>query len=127
MNTVVLVTTGAYITWSHYALLAGNREDSLEGLYFTIVLALFFTCLQYYEYALAPFNISDGVYGSVFYMTTGLHGSHVLIGSIFLMVCFYRMWTNQFSTTHHVGFECAAWYWHFVDIVWIFVYFFIYW
>jgi len=127
LNTVVLVSSGAYITYSHYALLAGHKEDSLEGLWFTILLAMFFTCLQYYEYALAPFNISDGVYGSVFYMTTGLHGSHVIIGTIFLMVCFFRMLANQFTTTHHVGFECASWYWHFVDIVWIFVYFFIYW
>jgi len=127
LNTVVLVSSGAYITWAHYAILAGNREDALEGIWCTIVLALFFTMLQYYEYALAPFNISDGVYGSVFYMTTGLHGSHVLIGSIFLMVCFYRMCIRQYTTTHHVGFELASWYWHFVDIVWIFVYFFIYW
>lgn len=127
LNTVVLVTSGAYITWAHYALLAGNREDTLEGIWSTMVLAGFFTVLQYYEYALAPFNISDGVYGSVFYMTTGLHGSHVIIGTLFLTVCFFRALLSGFTTTQHVGFECAAWYWHFVDIVWIFVYFFIYW
>lgn len=127
LNTIVLVTSGAFITWSHHAILAGYRKDSIEALIYTIILAAFFTLLQYYEYCVAPFNISDGVYGSVFYMTTGLHGSHVLIGTIFLIVCLYRLIAHHFTTTHHVGFECAAWYWHFVDIVWIFVYFFIYW
>jgi len=127
LNTVVLVTSGAYITWCHYAILAGYRKDSIEALVYTIILALFFTLLQYYEYCVAPFNISDSVYGSVFYMTTGLHGSHVLIGTLFLIVCLYRLIAHHFTTTHHIGFECGAWYWHFVDIVWIFVYFFIYW
>jgi len=126
-NTVVLISSGAFITWSHYAMLAGDRNEALEGLFFTIFLAILFTFLQYSEYSMAAFNISDGVYGSVFYMTTGLHGSHVIIGSIFLLVCFYRLYAGHFTKTHHVGFECASWYWHFVDIVWIFVYFFIYW
>jgi heme/copper-type cytochrome/quinol oxidase subunit 3 len=127
LNTIVLVTSGAYITWSHYALLAGVRKDAIEALAYTIGLAIFFTFLQYYEYSVAPFNISDSVYGSVFYMLTGLHGSHVIIGTIFLSVCLYRLVAHHFTKTHHVGFELAAWYWHFVDIVWIFVYFFIYW
>jgi len=127
LNTLVLVTSGAYITWSHYAILAGYRKESIEALIYTIILAAFFTLLQYYEYCVAPFNISDSVYGSVFYMTTGLHGSHVLIGTIFLSVCLYRLINNHFTRTHHLGFEFASWYWHFVDIVWIFVYFFIYW
>jgi len=127
LNTFVLITSGAFITWAHYAILAGYRKDSLEALTYTILLALFFTFLQYYEYSVAQFNISDGIYGSVFYMTTGLHGSHVLIGTIFLLICLYRLINYHFTRTHHVGFECAAWYWHFVDIVWIFVYFFIYW
>ena len=127
LNTLVLVSSGAFITWAHYALLAGNRDDALEGVWSTMVLAAFFTVLQYYEYTFAPFNISDGVYGSVFYMTTGLHGSHVIIGTLFLTVCFFRILSDTESRTQHVGFECASWYWHFVDIVWIFVYFFIYW
>jgi len=127
LNTLVLVTSGAFITWSHYAILAGYRKDSIEALIYTIILALFFTLLQYYEYCVAPFNISDSVYGSVFYMTTGLHGSHVLIGTIFLTVCLYRLINQHFTRTHHIGFEMASWYWHFVDIFWIFVYFFIYW
>ena len=127
LNTFVLVTSGAYITWAHHAILAGNRKESIEALIYTIVLAVFFTLLQAYEYNVAPFNISDSVYGSVFYMTTGLHGSHVAIGTIFLIVCLYRLINHHFTRSHHVGFECGAWYWHFVDIVWIFVYFFIYW
>jgi len=127
LNTLVLVTSGAFITWSHYSLLVGDRDQTIEALVGTIGLALFFTMLQYYEYSVAPFNISDSVYGSVFYMLTGLHGSHVIIGTLFLIVCLYRLTEHHFTKTHHVGFECGAWYWHFVDIVWIFVYFFVYW
>ncbi len=127
LNTFVLVTSGAYITWAHYAILAGYRKESINALVATIILAAFFTALQAFEYNVAPFNISDSVFGSVFYMTTGLHGSHVLIGTIFLVVCLFRHIAHHFTRTHHVGFECASWYWHFVDIVWIFVYFFIYW
>ena len=127
LNTFVLVTSGAYITWTHYAILAGYRKDAIKSLIYTIILAAFFTVLQAYEYNASPFNISDSVYGSVFYMTTGLHGTHVLIGTIFLIICLIRLIAHHFTRTHHVGFECASWYWHFVDIVWIFVYFFIYW
>jgi len=127
LNTFVLVTSGAFITWTHYSILAGYRKDSINSLIYTIILAAIFTLLQVYEYSVSPFNISDSVYGSVFYMTTGLHGSHVLIGTIFLIVCLIRLISHHFTRTHHVGFECASWYWHFVDIVWIFVYFFIYW
>lgn len=127
LNTLVLVTSGAFITWSHYSLLVGDRDQTIEALVGTIGLALFFTMLQYYEYSVAPFNISDSIYGSVFYMLTGLHGSHVIIGTLFLIVCLYRLTERHFTKTHHVGFECGAWYWHFVDIVWIFVYFFVYW
>ena len=127
LNTVVLVTSGAFITWSHYGFLSGFRVESSEALVYTIGLAIYFTLLQYFEYCFAPFTISDSVYGSVFFMTTGLHGSHVLIGTLFLLVCLYRLYNYHFTTTHHLGFECASWYWHFVDIVWIFVFFFIYW
>jgi cytochrome c oxidase subunit 3 len=127
LNTFVLITSGAYVTWSHHALLAGNRKESIEALIYTILLAIFFTFLQAYEYAVAPFNISDSVYGSVFYMTTGLHGFHVIIGTLTLIVCLYRLVAHHFTREQHVGYECGAWYWHFVDIVWIFVYFFIYW
>jgi len=127
LNTFVLVNSGAFITWAHYSLLAGYRKQTINALIYTIALALFFTFLQGVEYAKAPFNISDSVYGSVFYMTTGLHGSHVLIGTIFLIVCFFRLLAHHFTAKCHVGFESAIWYWHFVDVVWIFVYLFIYW
>jgi len=127
LNTFVLVTSGAYVNWAQYSILAGYRRQAINGLALTIILAIWFTFLQGFEYVTAPFNISDGIYGSVFYMTTGLHGFHVIIGTLFLIVCLYRLVQHHFTKTHHVGFECAAWYWHFVDIVWIFVYFFVYW
>lgn len=126
LNTLVLITSGAFLTWSHFAILSGYRKESLEALIYTILLAIFFTLLQYYEYCVASFNISDSVYGSVFYMTTGLHGSHVLIGTIFLIVTLYRLKNFHFTKTSHLGFELASWYWHFVDIVWLFLYIFIY-
>lgn len=127
LNTFVLLTSGAFITWTHYSILGGTRKAALNSLLATIILALFFTLLQRYEYIHAPFNISDGIYGSTFYMITGLHGSHVIIGSIFLLICFYRLIQHHFTKKVHVGFESGSWYWHFVDIVWIFVYIFIYW
>lgn len=127
LNTFVLVTSGAFITWTHYSILGGDREGAINSLLCTLILAIFFTLLQRYEYINAPFNISDGIYGSTFYGTTGLHGLHVIIGSIFLFVCFIRLLKHHFTKKIHVGFECASWYWHFVDIVWIFVYIFVYW
>jgi len=89
-------------------MLAGYRKESIDALFYTIYLAIFFTILQVYEYNVAPFNISDSVYGSVFYMTTGLHGTHVFIGTIFLTVCLIRHLKYHFTRTHHVGFECGA-------------------
>ena len=127
LNTFVLLNSGAFVTWAHHGLLAGLRKQTINALIFTIILALFFTALQYFEYKTADFSINDSVYGSVFYMTTGLHGSHVLIGSIFLIVCLIRLINHHFTKKHHLGLEFAIWYWHFVDIVWIFVYLFIYW
>jgi len=127
LNTFVLLNSGAFVTWAHYSLLAGYRKQTINSLLFTIILAMFFTCLQALEYAQASFNISDSVYGSVFYMTTGLHGAHVLIGTIFLTVCLVRLIQHHFTKKHHIGLENAIWYWHFVDVVWIFVYLFIYW
>lgn len=127
LNTFVLLNSGAFVTWAHYSLLAGLRQQSINALLYTIILALFFTGLQAYEYINASFNISDGIYGTVFYMTTGLHGSHVIIGSLFLIACLIRLIKHHFTKKNHVGLECAIWYWHFVDVVWIFVYLFIYW
>lgn len=126
LNTLVLLNSGVFITYSHYSFLAGRLKDTIEGLVYTIALAIFFTFLQAFEYIEAPFTLSDGIYGSVFFLTTGLHGFHVIIGSIFLIVCLWRLIENHFTINSHVGFESAIWYWHFVDVVWIFVYLFIY-
>lgn len=126
LNTFILLNSGAFVTWVHYGVINQLRHQTIVAFFYTIGLAIFFTALQVYEYCNALFNISDSVFGSVFYMTTGLHGSHVLVGSIFLTVCLIRLIKHQFTVTNHVGLECAIWYWHFVDIVWIFLYSFYY-
>lgn len=126
-NTVFLLTSGASVTWSHHALLVRAKKHSLVGLIFTLVLAIFFLSLQSIEYIKAPFNISDGIYGSCFYMTTGFHGFHVFVGTIALLVSLIRMTLNHFTREHHFGFESAIWYWHFVDVVWLFLFINVYW
>jgi cytochrome c oxidase subunit 3 len=98
-----------------------------EGFIYTLLLAFLFTLLQLYEYIEAPFNISDGIYGSTFFMATGFHGFHVIIGTTFIAVCFFRFLRSHFTKQHHFGFEAAAWYWHFVDVVWLFLFISIYW
>jgi cytochrome c oxidase subunit 3 len=129
LNTVILVSSGATLTYSHHCLIAGNRNGSFYGLLVTIILAVIFTGLQGFEYYNAPFTISDGVFGSTFFMSTGFHGFHVLIGAIFLTVCLCRMVAYHFTETHHNGFEAAILYWHFdfVDIVWLFLFISVYW
>jgi cytochrome c oxidase subunit 3 len=127
LNTFVLVNSGAFVTWAHYSLLAGFRRQTINALIYTILLAIFFTILQGFEYVKAPFSISDGVYGSTFYMCTGLHGFHVIIGTLFLTVCLVRLIKHHFTKKCHLGLEFAIWYWHFVDVVWIFLYIFVYW
>nr|WNO18589.1 cytochrome c oxidase subunit III [Paralepetopsis sp.] len=126
LNTVVLLASGVSITWAHHALMEGNRSSSIQGLAVTVILGVYFTILQGMEYYEASFSISDGVYGSVFFVATGFHGAHVLIGSTFLLVCLWRLMMYHFSMDHHFGFEAAAWYWHFVDVVWLFLYLCIY-
>jgi cytochrome c oxidase subunit 3 len=125
-NTALLLWSGFTITWSHNALRAGGKVQSLIPLQYTIGLAVLFLSLQVFEYYTASFSISDSIYGSVFYITTGLHGFHVFIGTLFLGICALRLYYNHFARTQHLGFEFAIWYWHFVDIVWILVYMFIY-
>lgn len=126
LNTAILLLSGATITWSHQALIANALEEATAGLVMTILLAGVFTVVQVIEYIEAPFTISDGAYGTTFYSTTGLHGLHVFIGTIFLVVCLFRHLLGHFTPTHHVGYEAAIWYWHFVDAVWIFLYVFVY-
>jgi cytochrome c oxidase subunit 3 len=126
LNTALLLTSGASLTWSHSALLGGYRLEAITGLVLTLVLATLFTLFQGYEYVNAPFSISDSVYGSTFYMLTGLHGFHVIIGTIMLSVALYRVVRHHYTTQTHVGYESAAWYWHFVDVVWIFLFLAVY-
>lgn len=126
LNTLLLLTSGISVTISHHALRLGLKDTSFDFLYFTIILAILFTFCQIGEYIINPTTISDGIYGSIFYMLTGFHGFHVIIGTIFLFVNFIRIELHHFTKTHHIGFEGAIWYWHFVDIVWIFLYLFLY-
>nr|YP_009918085.1 cytochrome c oxidase subunit III [Serratella sp. Yunnan-2018]QLP88987.1 cytochrome c oxidase subunit III [Serratella sp. Yunnan-2018] len=127
LNTAILLASGVTVTWAHHALMEGNYSQGLQGLFFTVLLGVYFTILQGYEYMEAPFCIADAVYGSSFFMATGFHGLHVIIGTTFLAACLYRHYFEHFSPNHHFGFEAAAWYWHFVDVVWLFLYISIYW
>ena len=126
LNTLILLTSGTTITWAHHALLENDRQGLKYGLLLTILLGATFTGVQAYEYAHAAFNFSGNIYGATFFMATGFHGFHVLIGTIFLIVCLVRANAGQFSPTQHLGFEFAAWYWHFVDVVWLFLFICIY-
>nr|QUJ10158.1 cytochrome c oxidase subunit III [Tropidothorax sinensis] len=127
LNTMILLTSGLSITWAHHSIMNSNQGQTTKGLVLTVTLGVIFTALQAYEYAEAPFCISDSVYGSTFFMATGFHGIHVIIGTTFLMICLIRHMKYHFSKNHHFGFEAATWYWHFVDVVWIFLYITIYW
>jgi cytochrome c oxidase subunit 3 len=127
LNTLILVLSGISVTWAHHAIILGNFVQLKFSLIITIILAILFTNLQICEYLEADFGVTDGVYGSTFYLTTGLHGFHVIIGTIFLAVCLVRIILGHFSRTHHLGFEGAIWYWHFVDVVWLFLFILIYW
>ena len=127
LNTGVLLRSEISVTWRHHAILGGDIKESQIALLLTIILGAYFTILQASEYIRTTFAFNDSVYGATFFLTTGFHGAHVLIGSSFLLVCLLRILKNHFSTTHHFGFEAAAWYWHFVDVVWLFLYTFIYW
>nr|YP_001382239.1 cytochrome c oxidase subunit III [Calotes versicolor]BAF69010.1 cytochrome oxidase subunit 3 [Calotes versicolor] len=127
LNTMVLLASGLTVTWAHHSIMEGSRKNSIYALTMTVFLGLYFTALQMMEYYEAPFSISDGAYGSTFFIATGFHGFHVMIGTSFLIVCLLRQKHLHFTTSHHFGFEAAAWYWHFVDLVWIFLFTSIYW
>nr|BDQ43996.1 cytochrome c oxidase subunit 3 [Amynthas conformis] len=127
LNTAVLLASGVTVTWAHHSLMEGNRTNAIQALTITVMLGAYFTVLQAGEYVAAPFTIADSVYGTTFFVATGFHGLHVLIGSSFLLICLLRTMLHHFSNGHHLGFEAAAWYWHFVDVVWICLYLCIYW
>jgi cytochrome c oxidase subunit 3 len=150
LNTLILLTSGATVTWAHHAILKGDRKGAIQGLLVTIALGASFTCVQAYEYSHATFTFGfnhaqmmpfmdaahksltasatggmgnlSAIYGSTFFMATGFHGLHVIIGTIFLTVCLFRAIAGHFTPTRHFGFEAAAWYWHFVDVVWLFLF-----
>ena len=127
MNTLILLLSGTTVTWAHHAILEGNKRDAVRGLLLTVILGLCFTGIQAYEYFHAPFGFRDNIYSSTFFMATGFHGFHVMVGTTFLLVCLFRAMKGQFKPDQHFGFEAAAWYWHFVDVVWLFLFFCIYW
>ena len=127
MNTLILLLSGTTITWAHHALIHGNRKHLIMGLGFTVLLGLTFTTFQALEYSEAPFKFAGGgVYPSTFFLATGFHGFHVIVGTIFLIVCWFRARAGEFTPERHFGFEAAAWYWHFVDVVWLFLFVAIY-
>nr|YP_009317676.1 cytochrome c oxidase subunit III [Melophus lathami]AOY34849.1 cytochrome c oxidase subunit III [Melophus lathami] len=127
LNTAILLASGVTVTWAHHSITEANRKQAIQALSLTVLLGLYFTALQAMEYYEAPFTIADGVYGSTFFVATGFHGLHVIIGTTFLLVCLLRLIKYHFTSGHHFGFEAAAWYWHFVDVVWLFLYISIYW
>jgi cytochrome c oxidase subunit 3 len=126
LNTLILLCSGTTVTWAHHSLIHGDRDGLKQGLWLTIALGALFTCIQAYEYYVAPFAFGGNPYSSAFYMATGFHGFHVLVGTIFLIVCLARTYKGHFTPRQHFGFEAAAWYWHFVDVVWLFLFIAIY-
>src|SRR6476469_9493165 len=122
LNTLILLCSGTTVTWAHHSLIHGDRHGLKLGLWLTILLGVTFTCIQGYEYAHAPFAFKGSIYGSTFFMATGFHGFHVIVGTIFLTVCLIRAYKGDFTPRQHFGFEAAAWYWHFVDVVWLFLF-----
>jgi len=127
LNTIILLSSGITLTYAHRALLIKNYGNAVYGLYWTVGYGLIFTFCQIFEYINCPFSINDSVYGSIFFMATGFHGLHVIVGTIFLIVCLIRLINGHFSSERHLGFECAAYYWHFVDVVWLFLFTTVYW
>ena len=122
INTLILLLSGTTVTWAHQAMIENDRKDLINGLMATVFLGFIFSCLQAYEYHHATFTIDGNIYGSTFYMATGFHGFHVIVGTIFLAVCLFRSMKGHSNSDHHFGFEAAAWYWHFVDVVWLFLF-----
>jgi cytochrome c oxidase subunit 3 len=126
LNTLILLCSGTTVTWAHHSLIHGDRDGLKKGLWLTVILGVLFTSIQAYEYSHAPFGFGGTAYSSAFYMATGFHGFHVLVGTIFLTVCLIRAYKGHFTPRQHFGFEAAAWYWHFVDVVWLFLFIAVY-
>lgn len=127
INTIILLRSGVSVTWTHSSICINNLNNTKLRLIITIILGIYFSFLQFFEYYYAPFSIRDSVYGRTFFLTTGFHGIHVIIGTLFLIHVLTRLIKINFSSTHHLGIEIAIWYWHFVDVVWLFLYITIYW
>ena len=126
LNTLILLCSGTTVTWAHHSLIHGDRDGLKKGLWATIALGILFSAIQAYEYSHAPFAFGGNTYSSAFYMATGFHGVHVIVGTIFLIVCLKRAYNGDFTPKQHFGFEAAAWYWHFVDVVWLFLFIAVY-
>nr|YP_009706667.1 cytochrome c oxidase subunit III [Aphaena amabilis]QEP09164.1 cytochrome c oxidase subunit III [Aphaena amabilis] len=127
LNTIILISSGISVTWAHHSILMNKMKSSNKSLMLTIMLGLYFTMLQKWEYQQSMFTMADSIYGSSFFLTTGFHGIHVIVGTLFLMVSAMRCMKMHFSMNHHLGLEAAIWYWHFVDVVWLFLYLTVYW
>nr|YP_009339310.1 cytochrome c oxidase subunit III [Pallaseopsis kessleri]APL97200.1 cytochrome c oxidase subunit III [Pallaseopsis kessleri] len=127
LNTAVLLASGVTVTWAHYTTKNSAHKPAVYSLLLTITLGIYFSTLQVMEYHEAPFTFADSVYGSTFFIATGFHGVHVLVGTMFLANCLVRLYKGHFSSYHHTGLELAIWYWHFVDVVWLLLYTSIYW
>ena len=127
LNTLILLTSGVTVTYAHHAMRLGDMDRAAKGILLTVILGLIFTACQAYEYGVATFGFEDGIYSSTFYLATGFHGFHVIVGTIFLAVCYFRTVKGHFTAEKHIGFESAAWYWHFVDVVWLFLFVAVYW
>ena len=126
LNTLILLLSGTTVTWAHYSIMQNKQKDAITALWYTVILGLLFTSCQAYEYTHAAFGFKEGVYASTFYMATGFHGFHVIVGTIFLAICLGRAKKGHFTPQKHLGFEFAAWDWHFVDVVWLFLFIFVY-
>lgn len=127
MMTMILLLSGCTVTWAHHAVLEGQSDQAVQALGLTVLLGIAFLCFQIFEYSHAAFGFTEGIYPSTFYMATGFHGFHVLVGTVFLFVCWLRARKGHFTPKNHFGFEAAAWYWHFVDVIWLFLFITIYW
>lgn len=127
LMTMILLLSGCTVTWAHHAVLEGKIDQMVKALGLTVMLGFAFLCFQIYEYAHAHFGFTDGIYPSTFFMATGFHGFHVFVGTVFLFVCWRRAKKGHFTADRHFGFEAAAWYWHFVDVVWLFLFIAVYW